>query len=267
MKKLIRHIILILVFFSCEEKIDYDLNSKEIIRLVVEGMITNERKAHEVKLTLPVRNLNEIPQPVSGALVAITDQNNVHVLQEDTNNPGIYYTENDVQGVFGKVYSLYIQIGEYEFVGSSYMVPVEPIQPLKILSCPDDDSFYYVETEGIGDPFMMEIFYDWSSNSSCAGSNCQAKSVVYHLNSIDVNEIFKPEQEVVCFPSGTIIKRKQYSLNNHHQSFIRAMMNETNWRGGLFDVERGNIPTNMSQGAIGYFAAATVVTDSTYFQP
>ena len=44
-------------------------------------------------------------------------------------------------------------------------------------------------------------------------------------------------------------------------------MNETNWRGGLFDVERGNIPTNMSAGAIGYFAASSVVSDSTIFVP
>jgi hypothetical protein len=267
MKKFIRHIILILVLFSCEEKIDYDFNSKETIRLVVEGMITNERKAHEVKLSLPVQHLNEAPQPVSGALVAITDQENVYILLEDIHNPGIYLTEDDIQGVFGKVYSLYIQIGEYEFIGSSYMVPVEPLQPINILPCPNDDNTYYVETEGIGDPFIMEIYLDWSASSSCTGNMCQAKSVIYHLNSIDVNEIFKPEQEVVCFPPGTVIKRKQFSLNNHHQSFVRAMMNETNWRGGLFDVERGNITTNMSQGAIGYFAAATVVSDSTYFQP
>jgi hypothetical protein len=265
MKKLILHITLILAFFACEEKIDYNLKSKEIIRLVVEGMITNERKAHEVKLSLPVQNLNETPQHISGALVAITDQENVYLLTEDPNQPGVYLTDSDVQGVFGKVYSIYIRIADYEFIGSSYMIPVEPLQPLNVLVCPDDEDLYYVETNNFGDPFMMEIFYDWSSNGGCNGNNCQAKSIVYHLNSIDVNEIFKPDQEDVCFPSGTLIIRKQYSLNHHHQSFIRAMMNETNWRGGLFDIERGNIPTNMSEGAIGYFAAATVVSDSTYF--
>jgi hypothetical protein len=266
MKKVIRYIFLIGIFFSCEEKIDYDFNSEEIIRLVVEGMITNERKAHEVKLSLPVQKLNEIPQPVSGALVAISDQNNVHILQEDASNPGTYHTDNNVQGVFGKVYSLYIRIGEYEFTGSSYMVPVEPIQPVNILTCPDDENLFYIETGNTGDPFMMEIYYDWSSNTICSGGNCKAISVEYHLNSVDVNQIFKPDQEMVCFPTGTVIKRIKYSLNDHYQSYIRAMMNETNWRGGLFDVERGNIPTNMSQGAIGYFAAATVVTDSVLFQ-
>jgi hypothetical protein len=41
-------------------------------------------------------------------------------------------------------------------------------------------------------------------------------------------------------------------------------MMETEWRGGLFDVERGNISTNLSEGAIGYFAASTVLSDSTF---
>jgi hypothetical protein len=267
MKKYLLHIILFLVFFSCEEKIDFDAESQETIRLVVEGMITNEIKAHRVKLSLPVRNLNESPQPVSGAFVAITDQQNTFILEEDPENPGLYLTDNTIQGVFGKLYTLYIRIQEYEFAGSSYMVPVEPLQPLNITTCDESGEFFIVETRGTGDPFMMEIDYDWSLNGGCTTNSCMAREVVYHLTSVDVNEIFKPEQELVCFPAGTIIKRKQYSLNDNYQNYIRAMMNETNWRGGLFDVERGNIPTNMSAGAIGYFAASSVVSDSTVYVP
>ncbi len=267
MKKHLFHIILFLLFFSCEEKIDFNVESRETIRLVVEGMITNEIKAHEVKLSLPVRDLNENPQPVSGAFVAITDLQNTFILKEDPENPGLYLTENNIQGVFGKLYTLYIRIQEYEFAGSSYMVPVEPLQPLNITACDETGSFFNVETSGTGDPFMMEIDYDWSGSNYCDESSCIAREVIYHLNSVDVNEIFKPEQELVCFPAGTMIKRKQYSLNDNHQNYVRAMMNETIWRGGLFDVERGNIPTNMSAGAIGYFAASSVVSDSIVFVP
>jgi hypothetical protein len=267
MKKTIIYIVIILFMFSCEKKIDVSIESQGTIRLVVEGMITNERKTHEVKLTLPVQSLNKTPLPVSGAIVAITDQENVFLLNEDPDLPGIYLTDDDVQGVFGKIYSLYIRIGEYEFSGSSYMVPVEPLQPLNILSCPDEDDRYFVETREVGDPFMMELWFDWSFQTDCSGINCKAKSVFYHLNTVDVNEIFKPDQEIVCFPAGTVIRRKKFSLNKNYLSHIRAIMNETNWRGGLFDVERGIIPTNMSAGAIGYFAAASVVSDSLMFQP
>lgn len=267
MKKLFTHIIPILIFLSCEDKIDYTIESNQTIRLVVEGMITNEKRSHSVKLTLPVQNLNEVPQRVTGAFVAITDQENVFLLEEDPADPGIYLTSNDLQGVFGKVYTLYIRIAEYEFTGSSYMVPVGPLQPLNMQPCPENDNRYFVETLAKGDPFIMELNYDWSLYSDCPDGSCTASSMFYHLNSVDVNEIFKPEQELVCFPANTVIKRRKMSLNEEFQSYIRAVMNETNWRGGLFDVERGHIPTNMSAGAIGYFAAASVVMDSILFQP
>jgi hypothetical protein len=267
MKKIILYIAVMLTLLSCEEKIDFEIKSRETIRLVVEGMITNERRAHEVKLSLPIRDLNEIPTPVSGALVAITDQENVFLLKENSEEPGVYLTTPDIQGVFGKLYTLYIRVADFEFTGNSFMVPVEPIQSLTIISCENEDNQYSIETQQIGDPFMMEIMLDWSSYADCSEGICQARMMEYHLNSVDVNEIFKPQQEVVCFPAGTVIKRKKYSLNPDYQSYIRAMMNETNWRGGYFDVERGNIPTNMSTGAIGYFAAASVVSDSTLFQP
>ena len=41
------------------------------------------------------------------------------------------------------------------------------------------------------------------------------------------------------------------------------MLSETEWRGGLFDVKRANVITNLSEGAVGFFAVSTVVTDTT----
>ena len=64
MRKILIHIALIIMLFSCEEKIDFDAESQETIRLVVEGMITNEIKAHEVKLSLPVK-IRKIPASIS----------------------------------------------------------------------------------------------------------------------------------------------------------------------------------------------------------
>jgi hypothetical protein len=44
------------------------------------------------------------------------------------------------------------------------------------------------------------------------------------------------------------------------------MLMETEWRGGIFDVQHGNVITNLSSGAIGYFAASTVVTDTIFIE-
>jgi len=37
-----------------------------------------------------------------------------------------------------------------------------------------------------------------------------------------------------------------------------AVFNETEFNGGLFDAPPANVPTNVSNGAIGYFGAAAV---------
>ncbi|MBE9509733.1 MAG: hypothetical protein IMY71_02550, partial [Bacteroidetes bacterium] len=42
-----------------------------------------------------------------------------------------------------------------------------------------------------------------------------------------------------------------------------TMLSETEWKGGVFDVLPGNVYTNLSEGAVGFFAVSTVVSDST----
>jgi len=264
MKKIYKYLILIIMITSCEEKINWETNSGQITRLVVDGIITNERIRQQVSLFLPVKNLNETPYPVSGALVVITDQEDFYLLSEEPGIPGTYLTEDTVQGVLGKVYTLYIRIREYEFFANSYMVPVGLLQKPNILPCDLNDQYFHLLPESAGDPFMMHIYIDWKNTSYCSDDmSCHARINHYHLNSIDVNEFFKPEKETVCFPLGTRIIRRKFSLNPEHQQFVRSMLMETEWRGGIFDVQQGNVITNLSQGAIGYFAASTVVTDTT----
>jgi hypothetical protein len=115
---------------------------------------------------------------------------------------------------------------------------------------------------------MTEYYLDWSQLPGFADNDsCRAMIIYYSLNTIDVAEMFKPEKEQVVFPAGTIVFRKKYSLNEAHAAFIRTLLSETEWRGGLFDVQPGNVQTNLSKGAIGYFAASTVVSDTTIIKP
>jgi hypothetical protein len=80
---------------------------------------------------------------------------------------------------------------------------------------------------------------------------------------MDVNEFFKPAEEEFNFPENTIIMRKKYSVGEEYKNFLRAMLSETEWRGGIFDVQRENVPGNLSSGAVGFFAVCTVISDTT----
>jgi hypothetical protein len=88
--------------------------------------------------------------------------------------------------------------------------------------------------------------------------------VVYHytLNGVDVNKLFKPAQEQVRFPPGTRVFREKESVNGWYGEFLRGVLSETDWRGGMFDVLPGNARTNMQGEAIGFFTAAEVIRDT-----
>ena len=85
----------------------------------------------------------------------------------------------------------------------------------------------------------------------------------YTLDVIDVNQIFAPDKEEIIFPKGAKFFRRKYSLSEKHQEFLRSLLSETDWRGGFFDVAQGNVKTNLSSGAVGFFAVSMVQTDIT----
>ena len=90
-------------------------------------------------------------------------------------------------------------------------------------------------------------------------SDTHALIYKYSLNSVDVNEIFKPAQELLSFPPGTIVQLTKESVNPWYAEFLRGMLSETDWRGGMFDVLPGNARTNMEGDAVGFFTAADVL--------
>jgi hypothetical protein len=126
-----------------------------------------------------------------------------------------------------------------------------------------DTLYTYTYIESLA-PTMSEVFYDWSSNTNYCDINgfCTAEQIYYTLNNVDVNQAFKPEQQVIKFPPGTKIIRKTYSLTEEHQEFLRSLLMETEWRGGIFDVQPGNVNTNLTNGAKGFFAICMVKSDS-----
>ncbi|MCK4464222.1 MAG: DUF4249 domain-containing protein [Bacteroidales bacterium] len=270
MKRIIFLLSFILFAASCEKLIEWDIDNGSLPFLVVEGKITNEKKSHIVILTRPVNVLNQPPVPASNAIVAITDNDNVYFLIEFPAGSGIYRTSPSVRGVFGKQYTLYIQFQNSIFTAKAYMVPVTPLKPLKISESPEQNNLFTIDFQKSDEPSMIEYYLDWShlqEYDTLYDGSSRAKLVQYTFNSIDANEMFKPDQETIFFPAGTIILRKKYSLTKEYQEFLRTFLSETEWRGGIFDVLPANVITNLSDGAVGYFAASTVVSDIMIFYP
>lgn len=263
MRYLIIILFVLLHITSCEEQIDWELDDHIAPRLVVEGMLTNKSGLNYVRLSLPVQNPNRQPQMVSNATVLISDGTNQHILTESGNEPGLYLTDPGIQGVINKVYWLYITIGQYQFLAATYMIPVTPLKDFSYYEDHSLDGNYIINPLQSNSPAYIEYRVEWVSSPD--GEEHESIFYSYTLSTLSVSQFFKPAAERLSYPADARIIRTKYSLSGDHEKYLRSLLSETEWRGGMFDVLPGNLHTNLSQGAVGYFAASSVVRDTVYF--
>ena len=128
--------------------------------------------------------------------------------------------------------------------GTDSLVVVDEVAPLY---APDEQAVY-------------EINIDWSHLTSEEPNH--AKLFFYTFSTVDVNELFKPPQENVPFPKGSIVIETKYSLNDEFAAFYRALAMETEWQGGVYDENSSSLPTNISNGAHGFFGVSAVLSDT-----
>jgi hypothetical protein len=268
MKKLIFLFLVQFIISSCEKMTEWQLHGPNKDLIVVEGIIVDEQKTQTIKISHSVNELNEIPQPVSGASVIIFDEDSAYILTEQSANPGYYDTKNYFIARVGKHFTLRVDYNNKIYSAKTYMMQSYQFKQLKYAKNTDNDLYHIIwvaypyNTEK---PAMWEILLDWSHVSGydpADSAKNRARLIYYTLSTIDVNELFAPRTETVSFPSGTIITERRYSLTPEHVEYFRALLSETNWKGGLFDSTPANTPTNMSEGAVGFFGACSVTNIS-----
>jgi hypothetical protein len=261
------------MFTSCEKQVNRELNGTLPDVIAVNGIITNEFQHQTIKLTHPVSQLNETPKPVSGATIMVSTEDSVFLFNEQPAGSGIYLSSNAFVGMTNKSYTLQIYYNNKVISAQAAMMEGELFSPLHYSKNSSDD-FYHISwvanSYSSGDYAMWEVLMDWSNVPSYQHTNpdsCKATLYYYTLPTLDVNQIIAPGKQTVSFPAGTIITERRYSLTEEHAEYFRALLLETTWQGGMFDVERANVPTNLSSGAIGFFGACSVTTLSLTVNP
>jgi hypothetical protein len=255
----ILYIIICLLLPACEEATDFPLTTENTNLVVVEGMLTNENINHRIKLTKPYKTQNETPEAISGAVVTLEDESSTYILTESPAGSGEYYTPQ-MRAVTGRIYTLAIVYNEKEYSAQDSSVPVEALEAIQYIKT--GDQYQLVFSLAGHSPNFIEYTLDWNSTDACIAA-CAGRLIYYDLRTIDVNELYKPDKEPFTFPAGTTIIRKKYSISTAYRAFLRSMLSETEWRGGVFDVKRDNVSTNLSEGAVGFFAVSTVAADTT----
>jgi hypothetical protein len=165
---------------------------------------------------------------------------------------------------FSNNYSLLIYYRERFYSAQAYMVPGKIFAELTYKKNEDNDLYYidYVASAfEAEDPAMWEILIDWSlvpGYESIDPDECKKKLLFYTLPTLDVSQVFAPLVEQVYFPAGTIITERRYSLTTEHAAYIRTLLLETSWQGGVFPSDPANVITNLSDGAVGFFGICAV---------
>jgi hypothetical protein len=264
---------LIMILQGCVKEVSWSLKDELPEKLIVDAIITDEVKMHKILLTYAVSELNQDPKPVTGASVMISNEDSTWQLVETPLNSGVYGTPPSFFARLNKNYTLLISVGNKIYTGKTSMISGSVFSELRYTRN-EENNLYYVDW--VANAFdaekaaMWELLIDWSlapGYEYLDSVETHARMLFYTLPTLDVSEVFAPRMQSVFFPAGTIITERRYSLTPEHTEFIREMLLETNWAGGLFTIAPADVGTNLSDGAYGFFGACAVTELSLIVTP
>ncbi len=253
-------------FFSCTEPIDINLDSSTI-RLVVEGSFTTDTISHKVRLSMTSSYFyNQSPESVTGATVTISDGENSLNLSEAS--PGVYQTAPSVYGIEGKTYTLNIklnsQIGGYsEYSASSKLYPVAKLDSISLLYHPDwsTDGFWELKCY-VQDPPSTDFYRFFISRNATMITDTLDEWFItddrffngYYVNGAAVGFFDQSVKEEKLIPGDTILLEMN-NIGEEYANFIWESQSELMGSYPLFSGPPANVKGNISNGAIGFFAA------------
>lgn len=250
----------VLSFLACEEPVDWELDTIQSEDLVVEAILTNERKTHQIKITKPHIELNGKSEGVNNAEVLVSANGQSVSFLNDGRENGIYKSEFPFRVVDNIEYNLKVTWQGNEYEASSSLSDVAPIPEIGFDTIRRKDTITNLRTlNNISIPFnpnqqaMYEVFIQFDTTI--------VKMVSYVFSDIDISEVQTPEQEQIQFPVGSRVRVRKYGLNDDYATFLRAMAIETIWDGTLFYTSGSNLPTNISGGMHGFFSTCAVLEE------
>jgi hypothetical protein len=273
MKSLIINILSVFLFAatftSCQKVIDVDLNSADP-KVVIEGIITDSTGPHLVKLSytgsyFDVNKFNGIP----GATVIISDNTgNTDTLKESP-MAGYYFTQK-ITGTSGRTYTLQVNVNNEKYYASSTMpsrVEIDSINYYK----PEDLNFgpdrrsdgklvkmNFMDPKGQGNYYLIKMYVNdtlsyFSFQSLFAPTD---DYMLYQDNFYDGNNVNVTLFGKFVYP-GDSVSVELISIDKSIFDYFNGL-NQLAPRGGGSSAAPANPPSNVSNGAVGYFSAEAI---------
>jgi hypothetical protein len=268
-----------LLFTSCTERIDIQLDDS-FTRLVVFGTLTTDTTRHYVELSATSSYYyNEAPPPVTGASLEISDdQGNTENLTEM--DPGKYATSPLFFVLPGRTYTLRIELaeeinGHKTYMASSSVNPIFPIDSIGLVYQPDwgEKGFYevtcYYQDPPTRDFYMFNIFKNGEMLTDTISNRIVSADDFYngnYTNGIGVGYLDQAYERQVL-KVGDTVTFQGCNITEEYYNFITTLQSETGYQNPLFSGPPANVKSNISNGAVGFFAAYAVAYSSKVFQP
>lgn len=246
----------VLLLSSCTEVVEIELTTSEP-KLVVEALITDNVEPFQVKLTLLAPYFDANNPGVSNAEVYISDNTgNVDTLYHTSN--GIYQTIGNRQGVLGRTYSLLVLYNGTSFTANS-TIPANKMMLDTITTIYNQQSAFIDEG------------YNVILNAQDNGATIDYYRFLFYKNDTlqtDPFKYFVTDDEQVQgnyiiaqvpfnYQTGDTARVEIQCLDLDYFTYLNAVATQTQNTGGPFDSPPSNPPSNISNGALGYFAAVS----------
>jgi len=282
-KQVIGGLVILLLAVACEEDIDLKLKDTAP-RFVVDGRITTDTTTHVVRLTMSADYFSNQSVPaVSGAKVTIDDGHQLTLLSESNDEPGFYLTPADYFGLPGRTYKLKIEEVDVNNDGQSEIYEAEStLQPVNDI---DSIDYEYDDMDKVWKVFLYaqdiadrEDYYMWAvSKNDSIVSDQYSELISTSDEFFDGNyahrkwvQFIKEEDEEgdvkITIKEGDWIKLFMCGITKEFHEYLEAVDEETGFKNPMFSGPPANVPTNISNGALGYFTAYSVVCDSIQVQ-
>lgn len=267
--QLISFVLLTGFLVCCTERIDLELDDSTV-KLVVDGAVTTDTAVHTVRLSKTTSYyFSEEPPRVTGAFVTLSSEKGVIQLNETSH--GFYQTKADFYGIVGTTYTLNIRLaapvgGFTNYSASATINNMVELDSIQLWFYPEFSEEGFWEIRGFFQDTPSPDYYrflvsrnsqlisnsinDWfvTDDKFINGSYANG-TAVYYLDQGSEFELLVP---------GDTVTVELNSLGKEYYGFLQEAQAELRGSNPLFSGPPANVKGNISNGAIGFFAAYSV---------
>ncbi len=265
---------------ACTEEMDVDLDGGET-RLSVEASVTSDFKKHVVKLkeSSDVFYAKEAIT-VANATITVNDGTNTYAYTEI--EPGYYESNVEYSGQAGKTYSLSIGNVDIdkdgtieEYLANSIMKQPYAVDSVKLHFDPDydtngddddeDDGEFWLLSLYMKDNIDVEDYYGFASQINGVVVDDTITEVLVQKDTyfngeqtkgVDVGEFSQSKFDEILTNLDEVTL-ETYAISKEYYDFV-SQLQEMDEGQSMFSGPPGNITTNISNGAIGFFAVYSI---------